>query len=86
MLSRNALVEFANTLSEDDLRFLNSRLTERLQGDIAEALDFLSHYKAIDSVLSVAKTSNEVYNVCDQLTETLQKECKKRGVQIFERK
>jgi hypothetical protein len=44
-MNRNTLVEFAGSISEEDLRFLQTRLTERLQGDVAEALDFLSRCK-----------------------------------------
>lgn len=80
-MNRNTLVEFAASLSEEDLRFLFSRLSERLQGDMGEALEFLSHSKLIDPMLSVAKSADEVYNICDSLTEVLQKECKKRGIQ-----
>jgi len=80
-MNRNTLVEFAGSISEDDLRFLSSRLTERLQGDVAEALEFMSHFKAVDSMFSAAKSTAEVYDICDSVTEVLQKECKKRGIQ-----
>lgn len=80
-MNRNTLVEFAGSLSEDDLRFLNSRLAERLQGDVAEALEFMSHFKVVDSMFSAAKSAAEVYDICDSVTEVLQKECKKRGLQ-----
>lgn len=80
-MNRNTLVEFAGSISEDDLRFLTSRLTERLQGDVAEALEFMSHFKVVDSMFSAAKSAEEVFNLCDSITEILQKECKKRGIQ-----
>jgi hypothetical protein len=79
-MNRNTIVEFVSSLSDEDLRFLNSRLTERLQGDIAEALDFISHFKAMDAICSAATSSDEVYNICDQIAEFLQKECKKKGI------
>ena len=81
-MNRNALIEFASSLSEDDLKFLSARLNERLSGDLAEALDFMSHYKVLDSQLSVAKSAYEVYNICDSVTEVLQKECRKRNLQF----
>lgn len=79
-MNRNTVVEFANTLSEEDLRFLVSRLSERLQGDVAEALDFMSHFKQIDNMLSSARTGDELLNLCDQMAEVLQRECKKKGL------
>ena len=81
-MNRNILIEFASSLSEDDLKFLYTRLNERLSGDVAEALDFMSHYKALDSQLSVAKSAFEVYNICDSVTEVLHKECRKRNLQF----
>ena len=33
------LREYASNLSDDNLNYLNSRLTQRLQGDIVDALD-----------------------------------------------
>ena len=80
-MSKSVLVEFVSSSSDEELRFLNSRLTERLQGDIAEVLDFLSNNKTVDSILAAAKSADEVYSICDTLTECVQKEYKKRGVQ-----
>lgn len=84
-MNRNTLIEFAGSISEDDLRFLNARLVERLQGDVAEALEFMSHFKALDSMFSAAKSAEEVFDLCDGVTEVLQKECKKRGLQLGDR-
>jgi len=84
-MSRNTIVEFVSSISEEDLRFLNTRLNERLQGDMAEALDFISHFKAMDAMFGSAKSADEVYNFCDSVTEVVQKECKKRGVQTERR-
>lgn len=80
-MSKSVLVEFVSSSSDEELRFLNSRLTERLQGDIAEVLDFLSNHKTVDSILAAAKSADEVYSICDTITECVQKEYKKRGVQ-----
>lgn len=85
-MNRNVLIEFSNSISDDDLKFLTSRLSEKLQGDMAEALEFMSHFKQMDTVLSAAKSGDEVFDLCEQVAEFLQRECKKRGVQIFERR
>ena len=85
-MNRNTIIEFLNSISEDDLRFLNVRLTERIGDDLGEALDFMSHFKSIDAVLSVARSANEVFDILDAITDVLQKECKRRGIQINDRK
>lgn len=85
-MNRNTLIEFVSSLSEDDLRFLSTRLIDRLENDLGEALDFMSHFKSIDSILSVTKSADEIFNVLDALTEVSQKECKKRNVQFGDRK
>lgn len=84
-MSRNIVVEFVSSISDDDLKFLTSRLTERLQGDIAEAVEFMSHYKQLDAVLATAKSADDIFEFCDQVTDVLQKECKRRGVQLSDR-
>ena len=84
-MNKNTGIEFVSSISDEDLRFLNSRLTERLQGDMGEALDFLSHFKAMDSILSAATSATEVYEICDTITEVLQKEYKKKNSQTERR-
>ena len=86
MMNRNTIVEFLNSISEEDLKFLHQRLTERIGDDLGEALDFMSHFKAIDAVLSATKSADEIFNALDAITEVLQRECKKRGIQTGDRR
>lgn len=81
-VNRNIVLEFVGSLSDEDLKFLTSRLTEKLQGDIAQALELMSQHKSIDNVFSAAKSADEVFNLCDFISEFLLKECKKRGLQL----
>lgn len=82
-MNKNVVIEFANTLSEEDLRFLISRLNDDLQGDLDEAINFMSNSKPIDHILSSTKTAIDLYDACDQIAEILQRENRKRNpVQI----
>jgi hypothetical protein len=77
---RSVVVEYVSSLSEEELRFLSVRLTERLSGDLAEALNMMSKSPRMDTILSSAGSADEVFTICDQIREVLAKECKKKGV------
>lgn len=78
-MNKAAVVEFAGSISEEELYSLTNKLSERISGDLSEAVLFMSRYKAIDTILSSAKTAEEFYDLCDQIRDVLQKECKKRN-------
>ena len=72
------LKEYAQRLSEDNLKFLNQRLSQRLGGDVAEALDFLSGVKEIDRWLSSAASNDEIYDMLDLVESALTAENDRR--------
>lgn len=72
------LKEYCQRLSDDNLKFLNSRLDQRLSGDLAEALDFLGGVKEIDKWLSSADTCYDVYDMLDTVDESVRRECDRR--------
>jgi hypothetical protein len=74
----NAVREYVRRLSEDDLRFLNSRLGQQLFGDRAEASGFLSQNREIDRWLSSAVTATEFFDGLDLVAEYVEKECARR--------
>jgi hypothetical protein len=45
------LKEYCQKLSDDNVKFLYGRLTQRLGGDLAEAVDFLSSFRDLDRML-----------------------------------
>ena len=80
MNNKNAVVEYAAQVSEDDLKWLAQRLTERLSGDLSEALNFMSKHKSMDNLLSSAKSADALFELCDTIRDSLQRECKKKGL------
>lgn len=77
---KTTVKEFANTISESELLFVTTRLADRFAGDLADALDFLSKHKSMDYLLSVARSSDEFYDLLDQITDILRQECDKKGL------
>ena len=63
------LKEYVSKLSEDNLKFLAGRFTQRLPGDLAEAIDFLSETAEMDRFLSSAKGAWEFYDMLDQVAK-----------------
>ena len=44
------------------------------------ALNFMSKNKGMDMMLGAAKSSDQFYDLCDEINEVLQQECKKKGL------
>jgi len=74
----NSVREYVRRLSEDDLRFVNSRLGQQLFGDRAEACMFLAQNREIDRWLSSANTANEFYDGLDLIADFADRECARR--------
>lgn len=72
--------EFANSISENDLMFVTTRLADRFSGDMAEGLNFLSKNRSIDGMLSSARSADDFYDLLDVVIETLRQECDKKNL------
>lgn len=70
--------EYIATLSDSDLRYLAGKLTDKLQGDLPEALDYLGRNRMSDSILSSAKSAEELYDICDQMGQMFWQEWERR--------
>ncbi len=70
----NLLKEYISNLSDDDIKFLESRLNQRLSGDIPEVLNFLEKNSKVDFILSKTKTANELYDLVDAVAELVKQE------------
>jgi hypothetical protein len=72
------LKEYASRLSDDNLKFLTGRLTQRLGEDLPEVLNFYSTTLDLDRWLSSAKNSTELYDMIDFTHTYIEKEYAKR--------
>lgn len=70
--------EYVSNLSEDDLVFLFSRLSEKLSGDTAEAINFLDKTNEFSKWFYSAKSSDELYTMLDKVFKVVEKEHNKR--------
>ena len=68
------LKEYCQRLSDENVKFLTQRLTQRLLGDTAEVIDFLSSTKEIDKWLSSASSSKDFYDMLDMFQSIVEKE------------
>lgn len=77
-MKKAELKEYVGKLSDEDLSFLYSRFTQRLSGDLPDALEIVSKTPEVDRWLASAASSEEFYVLVDQLTEYIEKEKKRR--------
>jgi hypothetical protein len=69
---------YVRRLSDHDLDFLRSRLIERLQGDLANLLEFLQKSPEVDRLLSGAPDVDSFYEVVDAISDAVLSECGRR--------
>lgn len=77
---KSTVKEFVNSISESELLFVVTRLTDRFAGDLADTLEFMSKHKGMDHLLGSARSSDEFYAIFDQITEVIKQECDKKGL------
>jgi hypothetical protein len=66
-------------LTDDDLKFLNSRLSQRYGGDLADCLTLIEDsYPDINRLLSSTVNADAVYDIVDSLQTAVQDEWKRR--------
>lgn len=70
---------FARKLSDGDLEFVRSRLTERLSGDFAHCLDFLQKNIEMDRLMLSADDVGEFYQIMDMIEEAVRAEIGRRS-------
>lgn len=72
------LKEYCQRLSDDNLRFLATKLGQRLNGDLGDSLEYLSKVREIDKWLSSASNYNELYDMIDLISSFVLKEANNR--------
>ncbi len=75
----DGLRDYVRGLNDDDLRFLGIRLSQRLRGDVAEAMEFVQNHPDADHVLKAANDVDEFFETVDQLDYFVQQESRKRN-------
>ncbi len=70
--------EYSRKISDDDVRFLAMRLSQRIGADVAEAIELLQRNQELDHWLSLSKNANDLYDMIDLIDSTLQNEAKRR--------
>ena len=73
------LKEYCQKLSDDQLKFVGQRLSQRLSGDLAEVFDYFKEIKEIDRWLLSASTCDELFDMIDLVDSSCQKEMDKRN-------
>lgn len=74
----NVIKEYVGKIPDDTVKLLTSRLSQRLLGDLPEALDVLSGTHEMDRLLSQPKTCDEFFDLTDLIQSAVEKEYDKR--------
>jgi hypothetical protein len=74
----NVLKEYVSRASDDTLKLLAGRLTQRLAGDLPDALNVLSETHEMDRLLCSAKTADDLYDIVDDIQEHVERELSRR--------
>jgi len=86
MINESVIKEFLRNNSDDEIRYLGMRLTERLQDDLAEVLNFISKSNArnvaIDEMFRSATSADELYDCCDAFRKLIVREADRRKVSL----
>lgn len=75
------LKEYCHRLSDEDFRYLYQRSTQKLFGDTADILNFLSKTKELDKWLSAASSCNDLYDMLELFNSIVEKEEETRQTQ-----
>ena len=76
------LVEFVKKLSNEDLRYIGTRLNERYSDDLSQVLDFISRSEDIDVIFSSTNSASALYDYLDFVRELVNREAKSRGKKV----
>lgn len=78
------LKEYVKKVSEDDLKFISQRLSQRLGGDLGEALNLIQErYPEINKVLSSSPNCIELYNAIDVLDKQCYEIVSRRVASVY---
>lgn len=72
------LKEYCQRLSDENLKFLTQRMSQKLSGDMAEVFDYFSNVREIDRWLVTAQSNDELFEMIDQIDLLMQRENDRR--------
>ena len=72
------LKEYCAKLSDDNVKFLQARLSQRISSDLSEATEFLGSFREIDKWLCSAADVNQFYDMIDTVQYAVQREHERR--------
>lgn len=72
------LRDYVKKLGDEDLKWINIRLSQRVGSDVAEVLQFVEKHPDMDRWLSLASTASDFFDMVDQVDQCVQQEVKKR--------
>ena len=78
------LKEYVGRLTVDNLKFLSTRLDQRIGGDLAEAIDAMSTSNDLDKWFDSANSCYELYDMVDKAQEYIDRELNKRIPDLVE--
>lgn len=75
--------ECVKKVSEEDLKFLAARLSQRLGGDLGEAMTLVQErYPDLNKVLTNTPSCTDLYNVIDAIDRQVQEAASKKILTI----
>ncbi len=78
----DVIKQYVRNLSEEDWKFLYNRFTQRLGGDLGEAVEFLEKTPEVDKFLSQASSAIDYYARIDHIDACVQNDVKRRSAVI----
>lgn len=79
---KNFVTDYALDLSDDNIRYLTARLTDRYQGDLDESVNCMSQCPEMDEMLLSCTSATAFFNMCDNIRDIMSKECKRRNLSL----
>jgi hypothetical protein len=74
----DALREYIKKLNDDDLKFIGTRLSQRIGSDVGDAVEVIQRNSDMDRWLSSAVNADDFFEMVDQLDNCVQQEVRKR--------
>jgi hypothetical protein len=74
------LKEYCQKLSEENLKWIYNRVTQRLGGDIADVIEFVGNNREIDRWFQSVEDYQGLFNLIEEFAAAIQKEYEKRSL------